>query len=139
MISEPERGGSKMKKKAVLLAMVAVLCVAPWTSAAGDNATIQATWAAPTVMGDTCLATTPISGVWTYTVQYRVKGSGTWSEAETASPAHILTNLYWNTTYEVRVGAHRAGRPVLCWTAIVEQITANEPSPGPCGSLVLTK
>lgn len=123
--------------KRVAMCLLAMAMILPASASPADNAKLSATLTAPTTMGPLCTSGDPITGTWAYTVQYRAKGSTTWLELETASPTAALSGLLWSTTYEVRVGAHRTGYSVACWSTPVEKMTASEPPPGACGTLVV--
>lgn len=129
-----------MRNKIYLILLTVFLLslgiVMPGTTA--ENGQILITWDAPTTMGDVCTSTTPIEGLWSYTVEYRIFGATTWIPVEVATNSYLLTGLLYKTKYEVRVGAHRAGAAVVCPSAIVSATTKDAPSPGGCSNLKVT-
>jgi len=50
----------------------------------------------------------------------------------------VISGLPCATTVEVMVGSHYPGQAVLCYTAVSEITTVDQPAPGSCSQVELT-
>jgi len=131
-----------MSKIRIGVAVFLALLVAIWSipSMAGDHA-ISVQWTGPTteILNDNCaLAGQPLTGAVSYTVQFRKVGTTSWTTLETINTHLEVNGLLAQTEYEVRIGAHYIGGPVLCWTEPETVTTAADQPPAACTNVVVT-
>jgi len=134
----------KYLKQFTMLTMV-MLILGSISLAAAGTAQMSIVWDPPThyAKNSDCLDTSmPITpedlGLILYTVNYRVKGAGTWESLEVSAPAANITGLNFGTTYEVQIGARFPGGNVLCYTVVSEGTTPVKPEPGNCSNVQIT-
>ena len=135
-----------MPKKLVIFQLVAFLVFSTlWGISAADSHEITINWELPTYTvsnGDCATQGYPLppDKIIEVTVRYRVQGEDTWQEAEAGAGAtsYTITGLPPESAYEISVGPHYPGSPVLCFSSSVMAATPGYEPPQGCTSLTVT-